>query len=60
MANIAPLSGWMLDRVIEIDATHPGFAGYVFRASAERRQVTAAFLAVMDLEDEAKKKPRPS
>ena len=59
MANIAPLSGWMLDRVIEIDVTHPGFAGYVFRASAERRQVTAAFLAVMDLEDEAKKEAAP-
>lgn len=46
MRSIAPITGWMLDRVVALDEVTAGFAGYVFRASAERRQVIAAFLSV--------------
>lgn len=38
-------SGWVLDLVVQIDRDHPGFCGEFFRASAERRQVIAAFLS---------------
>lgn len=50
MKSIAPVSGWMLDRIVALDEVMPGFAGYVFRASAERRQVIAAFLSVAKLD----------
>lgn len=42
---IVPIHGWLLDRAVEIDATHPGFAGHLFRASCERRHVVAAYLS---------------
>lgn len=50
MDSIAPITGWMLDRIVALDDVMPGFAGYVFRASAERRQVIAAFLSVTKLD----------
>lgn len=50
MDSIAPITGWMLDRIVAFDEVMPGFAGYVFRASAERRQVIAAFLSVTKLD----------
>lgn len=40
---ITPLSGWMLDLTVELDAHHPGFAGAYLRSSPERRQVIAAY-----------------
>ena len=43
---IAPLTGWALDSVAELDRHAPGFAGAYLRASDERRQVIAAYLAV--------------
>jgi hypothetical protein len=43
--TITPLSGWMLDLGVELDAHYPGFVGAYFRASNERRQVIAAFCA---------------
>ena len=53
MTSIAPLSGWMLDRVVLLlDAASPGFAGHYLRSSNERRQVVAAFLAVTELDAE--------
>lgn len=48
MSSIEPISGWMLDRIVALDAARPGFAGYVLRASVERRQVVAAFLAAVE------------
>lgn len=44
-------SAWVLDRIIDIDAHHNGFAGAFMRrtTSDERRQVVAAFLAVRPL-----------
>ena len=53
MQNIAPLSGWMLDQIVRLDELKAGFAGYMLRASAERRQVVAAFLATVELDDDA-------
>lgn len=50
MKSIAPVSGWMLDRIALLDEAKPGFAGHYLRASDERRQVTAAFLAVAVLD----------
>lgn len=44
--TIAPLNGWALDSVAELDRHAPGFAGAYLRASDERRQVIAAYLAV--------------
>ncbi len=44
--TIAPLTGWALDSVAELDRHAPGFAGAYLRASDERRQVIAAYLAV--------------
>jgi hypothetical protein len=44
--TIAPLTGWALDSVAELDRHAPGFAGSYLRASDERRQVIAAYLAV--------------
>lgn len=38
-------SEWVLNLIIEIDRDSPGFCGTFFRASAERRQVIAAYLA---------------
>ncbi|MGA1809474.1 hypothetical protein VHN57_20390 [Sphingobium sp. WW5] len=49
MKSIAPVSGWMLDRIALLDQAKPGFAGHYLRASDERRQVTAAFFAVVEL-----------
>lgn len=45
ITTIAPLSGWMLDCVVELDAYHLGFAASYLRSSNERRQVTAAYLS---------------
>lgn len=53
MMTIAPLTGWMLDQIVRLDEVRPGFAGHILRSSAERRQVTAAFLSVSDLEASA-------
>lgn len=44
--SITPIAGWALNRIVEMDEHHPGIAGHVLRASAERRQVVAAFLSV--------------
>lgn len=44
--TIAPLNGWALDNIAELDRHAPGFAGAYLRASDERRQVIAAYLAV--------------
>jgi hypothetical protein len=44
--HICSVDGWALDTVVALDAHSPGFAGAFFRASAERRQVIAAALAV--------------
>lgn len=44
--TIAPLTGWALDSVAELDRHAPGFAGAYLRSSDERRQVIAAYLAV--------------
>lgn len=44
--TIAPLTGWALDSIAELDRHAPGFAGSYLRASDERRQVIAAYLAV--------------
>lgn len=52
MKTIAPLSGWMLDEIVRLDEVRPGFAGHMLRSSAERRQVTAAFLSVIELDRE--------
>ncbi|KFL47910.1 hypothetical protein IL54_3337 [Sphingobium sp. ba1] len=52
MGSIEPLSGWLLDRVVMLDEAKPGFAGFMLRASAERRQVVAAFLSVVDTSDD--------
>lgn len=51
MRSIAPISGWMLNRIVRLDEVMPGFAGYVFRASAERRQVMAAYFSMADNTD---------
>ncbi|MEG8223619.1 hypothetical protein OSJ57_23905 [Sphingomonas sp. HH69] len=53
MSSIEPFSGWMLDQIVHLDEVRPGLAGQMLRASAERRQVTAAFLAVTDQESQA-------
>ena len=45
MSTITPISGWMLDTVVEHDEYHPGFAGHYMRASDERRQAIAAFFS---------------
>lgn len=52
MKSIAPVSGWMLDRIALLDEAKPGFAGHYLRASNERRQVAAAFLAAVEPEDD--------
>lgn len=51
MESIAPISGWMLDRIVSLDEVQPGFAGYALRASAERRQVIAAYLSMANNTD---------
>lgn len=51
MKSIAPIAGWMLERIVFLDKVTPGFAGYVFRASAERRQVIAAYLSMANNTD---------
>jgi hypothetical protein len=50
MDVIEPLSGWLLSRIVQMDAASPksGFAGFMLRASIERRQVVAAFLAATE------------
>ncbi|MEQ6335700.1 hypothetical protein [Sphingobium sp. MK2] len=53
MKSIEPLSGWMLDQIVRLDEVRPGLAGQMLRASAERRQVVSAFLAVTDYASEA-------
>ena len=51
MESIEPISGWMLNRIVSLDTKRPGFAGYMLRASVERRQVVAAFLAATKTTD---------
>lgn len=46
MTNITSFNGWLLDRAVEIDENHAGFAGHLLRASIERRHVIAAHLSV--------------
>lgn len=53
MESIEPISGWMLNRIVALDMIRPGFAGFVLRASVERRQVVAAFLATTKPTDHA-------
>jgi hypothetical protein len=55
LTNINPLTGWMLDSVVALDAKLSGFAGAYLRSSDERRQVIASYLAVprSKLEDDA-------
>lgn len=36
---------WALKLILDLDRHHPGFCGFVLRASGERRQVIAAYLA---------------
>jgi hypothetical protein len=43
--SIKPIQGWALDTVVELDRHAAGFAGSYLRASHERRQVIAAYLA---------------
>ncbi len=45
MAQQTAHAQWALDLVVEIDRHRPGFCGEFFRASAERRQVIAAYLS---------------
>lgn len=45
--DIVPLKGWVLDRIVHLDVVRPGFAGAYLRASGERRQVIAAFMAAI-------------
>ncbi|WP_072896076.1 MULTISPECIES: hypothetical protein [Sphingobium] len=45
--EIVPINGWVLNRIVQLDFARPGFAGSYLRASAERRQVIAAFLAAV-------------
>ena len=47
--TIAPISGWILDYIVALDAALPGFAGAYLRASVERRQVIACYLATPGL-----------
>lgn len=47
--TVAPLSGWTLDTIVELDRHAPGFAGTYLRASDERRQVIAAYLSIAPL-----------
>ena len=49
MEQIAPVSGWSLDYIVELDHHRPGTAGAFLRASAERRQVVAALLSTTPL-----------
>lgn len=46
IADVSAVSGWSLAAVSELDRYCPGFAGHFLRASDERRQVIAAYLAV--------------
>jgi hypothetical protein len=46
MTSIKPFYGWVLERCVEIDNYHPGFAGHILRATVERRHVIAAYLSV--------------
>lgn len=50
MQDIVPFEGWALNRIAELDLALPGFAGAYLRASAERRQVIAAFLSLSNHE----------
>lgn len=52
--KITSIDGWVLDTITAYDSVYPGFAGGYLRASNERRQVIAAFLAVtqVDLEEQ--------
>ncbi len=43
--TIAPLRGWLLEAVAELDSHFSGVAGHAIRASSERRQVIAALLS---------------
>lgn len=45
MTDIEPVTGWSLSYIVELDTHRSGTAGAFLRASAERRQVIAAFLA---------------
>ncbi|WP_368518102.1 hypothetical protein [Rhizobium sp.] len=45
--DIVSIDGWVLNRIVQLDCALPGFAGSYFRASDERRQVIAAFLAAI-------------
>lgn len=49
MQHIDSVSGWSLDYIAALDANAPGAAGAFLRASAERRQVIAAFFSSKSL-----------
>lgn len=51
MDPIETCSTWMLDRIARLDLHHAGTAGHFLRASAERRQVIAAFCAVNEFNE---------
>ena len=46
MNQVVPLSGWLLNRAVEIDEHCPGFVGALIRGSLERRHVIAAYLSL--------------
>ena len=46
MTAMNSVSGWLLDRVVQIDVSAPGLAGAMFRCSTERRQVVASYLSL--------------
>jgi len=52
MQNITPIDGWLLNEAVALDLACPGFAGFLLRASIDRRHVCAAFLAVSKINDE--------
>jgi hypothetical protein len=54
MHSVSPIAGWALDAIAHLDGYWPGLAGHFLRASDERRQVIAAFVAAVRIEaDEA-------
>lgn len=46
MPSTNSVSGWLLDRVVQIDVSAPGLAGAMFRCSNERRHVVACYLSL--------------
>lgn len=45
MITITPFTGWLLQEAVALDDQWPGVTVHLLRASAERRQVIAAFLS---------------